>query len=325
MQTGRLIIKAKPRIHITLIGMNSDGFRINGGAGFAIDEPSIKLSFECAKNFKLTDNRKNFLSAEEINRISNIINQVKKQLNLSHNINAEISGDMPSHFGFGSSTAIRLSCLEALYILNELKINPEQIVLSSGRGGTSGIGINTYFLGGFIIDLGRKLEDNPSHNPSSLSENRLTLPLMMQRLEMPDWEIGICIPKTIPNKNDDEEKKFFLKTCPISSSSAYEILYNVIYGLYSSIREKDKETFCRAINAIQECSWKLAERKEYGEELFKLEQQLYDAGANSVGMSSLGPSLFFFAENGHEVIRKIDANCHLFITKPANEGRSINV
>jgi beta-ribofuranosylaminobenzene 5'-phosphate synthase len=198
-------------------------------------------------------------------------------------------------------------------------------VFSSGRGGTSGIGINAYFEGGLIIDLGRRSKEF-FFRPSQLSENRKSLPLMMQRIEMPEWEVGICIPNNIPHKSEKEEAGFFRKTCPIPSSSVYKILYNVIYGLYSAVRENDKKTFCLALQSIQQCAWKLAERKQYGEKLLRIEQQLYKCGAEAVGMSSLGPSLFFFSKDVKAVFEKMKIrmpDCKLFVTKPSNSGRKI--
>jgi len=325
MFLNSVVIEVNPRLHLTLIGMNKEGYRINGGVGFTVQEPSLRLHFSRSEGFALSDTRYSPFSRQEILRIKKIIDQEKRKIRARHNIRIEIKGEMPTHFGFGSSSATRLACLEALYLLNNKKPERERLVFSSGRGGTSGIGINVYFDGGLVIDLGRKTKDF-SYRPSQLSENRKKLPLMMQRIEMPKWEVGICIPNKIPHKSEKEEARFFRKTCPISSSEVYKTLYNVIYGLYSAVREKDKKTFCLALQSIQQCAWKLAERKQYGESLFRIEQKLYKCGAEAVGMSSLGPSLFFLAKDVKVVVEKMKTgivDCKLLVTKPSNSGRNI--
>lgn len=325
MSLSSVVIEIKPRLHLTLIGMNKDGYRINGGVGCSVQEPSLKLCFSKSDEFALSDIRHFPFIEQEIIRIKKIIDHEQVNIRARHNIRIEIKGEMPTHFGFGSSTAVRLACLEALYLLNNCKLKREQLVLSSGRGGTSGIGINAYFEGGLIIDLGRGDKEFISH-PSQLSENRKSLPLMMQRIEMPEWEVGICIPNNIPHKSEKEEVEFFRKTCPISSSEVYKTLYDVIYGLYSAVREKDKKTFCLALQSIQQRAWKLSERKQYGKKLLSIEQKLYKCGAESVGMSSLGPSLFFLAKDVKAVVKKIKAgraDCKLLVTKPSNSGRNI--
>lgn len=325
MSSKSVIIEVNPRLHLTLIGMDKEGYRINGGVGFAIREPSLKLRFSQSKKFALEDERRLPFMEKEILRIKRIMGQEKEKIRAKHNIRIEIKGEMPTHFGFGSSSAVRLACLEALHLLNNCSPEREQLVLSSGRGGTSGIGINAYFEGGLIIDLGKRSKEFISC-PSHLSESRKSLPLMMQRLEMPEWELGICIPYNITHKSEEEEVEFFRNTCPISSNEVYKTLYHVIYGLYSAVREKDKKTFCLALQSIQQCAWKLSERKQYGKKLFVIEQKLYKCGAEAVGMSSLGPSLFFLAKDVKVVVEKMKTgivDCKLLVTKPANSGRNI--
>ncbi|MFA5239441.1 MAG: beta-ribofuranosylaminobenzene 5'-phosphate synthase family protein [Phycisphaerae bacterium] len=325
MSLNTVIIEVNARLHLTLIGMNNEGYRINGGVGFAVKNPSLRLRFSRSREFILEDIRRFPFLENEILRIIKIVEQEKNLIKARYNIRVEITGEMPTHFGFGSSSATRLACLEALYLLNNKKPERERLVFSSGRGGTSGIGINAYFEGGLIIDLGRRGQEFFSC-PSQLSEKRKSMPLMMQRIETPDWEIGICIPNNIPHKTEKEEADFFKKTCPVSSSAVYKTLYHVIYGLYSAVRENDKKTFCLALQSIQRCAWKLAERKQYGKNLFRIEQKLYKCGAEAVGMSSLGPSLFFLAKDVKAVIEKMKTkmvDCTLIATKPANSGRNI--
>lgn len=321
----QLIIKAKPRIHITLIGMDADGYRVNGGVGFCIEEPVVRLKFSCADDFEVVDHRVSALTVSEIGRIYSIIERERINFKFNNDIRIEIDGEMLTHYGLGSGTAIRLACLEALHILNGSMPPTDVLVAASGRGGTSGIGINTYFTGGFIVDLGRRA-DQQIHQPSHLSEDRLKLPLLMQRLDMPDWNIGLCIPTNCSPKSEEEEADFFRKTCPIPPDEVYRTLYHGIYGLYAAVRERDLEAFNLAIRTIQECAWKLAERKEHGSNLLELEKQLYHCGALSVGMSSLGPTLFFLGENILEIIRKMKglaSNCIFLSTKPANAGRTL--
>lgn len=325
LQSCNLIIEVNPRLHITLIGMNAGGYRTNGGCGFSIDIPSAVLHFSLSDEWQSIDYRKRPFSKEEDNRLHAVVDNEKRSQNFKNSFKLQIFGDMPTHYGFGSGTAIRLACLEALYLLNKAKPDPQRLIMVSGRGGTSGIGINTYYDGGFVIDLGRKT-DAPKHLPSCLSEDRTVLPLLMQRLDMPEWEIGLCLPENITYKSKSDEKDFFQRTCPIASEEVYKTLYEVIYGLYAAVKETDFETFCAALRTIQQCAWKSAERAEYGDNIFDLEKLLYDAGAKAVGMSSLGPSLFFLADNVSDVITKVKSSqtaYHVYKTKPSNSGRVI--
>jgi len=305
--------------------MNEKGYRMNGGIGFAINDPQLVLSISTSESFQLIDTRCTQLSKNQYKTLSQNIEKVRSQYLFKDNISVQISGETKSHYGFGSETLIRLSCLEALFILNDCKYDPKLLIRLSGRGGTSGIGIHTYFKGGMILDIGRKYEVK-SFNPSNYAEGRNKVPLLLKRTPMPKWNIGLCIPSEISLKSDSEEKDFFDKTCPIANTQVYETLYHVVFGLNAAIEENDILTFCSALKNVQNCAWKYAERKQYGAELSKLESGLYNSGAMSVGMSSLGPCLFFIADDIPMVISKMQDSkfkCELINTYLTNRGRII--
>lgn len=322
----KLSITSFPRIHLTLIGMNKRGYRINGGLGFALKEPRLNLEVRLSRKFKIRDNRILKLDMPEEKRLIDIVENVRSNYNFKNCIEVELLGKMPTHFGFGSCTAIRLACLESLFIINKLEYDKNLIIKLSGRGRTSGIGINTYFHGGFVLDIGHTGE-NLTLQSSSLSEERKEPALLMQRLKMPIWDIGICIPTKIKPKSEADEKIFFEKICPIPDQEVYKILYHAIYGLHASILDKNKENFGKALINIQGLAWKKPEREQYGDDLLELENCLYQSGASAVGMSSLGPCLFFFANDISNIIKKMQVNkmpCILMKTKPINRGRIIS-
>lgn len=321
----RLTIAVYSRLHLTLLAMHAGEYRINGGIGFAIADPACELVFSGAPISSIDDQRADPLSPNELVRLSSILHAEQKRHSFATAIAITIGGRMRTHSGFGSGTAISLACLEALHRLNGSTPSPAALISASGRGGTSGVGIHTYFSGGCVLDLGRPVGidlHEPSHQASALQP-----PLVMDHLPMPEWDIGICIPLGIPHKTEAEERAFFERTCPLPASAVYETLYHSLFGLYAAIREADRATFCRSLRAVQECAWKKAERLEYGSALAEIEQSLYGCGAEAVGMSSLGPTLFFMADNVADVanrMRGAHPDCECFLTRPANGERSMH-
>jgi beta-ribofuranosylaminobenzene 5'-phosphate synthase len=240
-------------------------------------------------------------------------------------VRIQISGQMPSHYGFGSATAIRLATLEAIAAVAGKSVDRADIVRASARGGTSGIGVTTYFDGGLVFDVGVKASQLASL-PSSSVEGARASPLIITRFDMSKWKIGICIPLDIKPQTEKQEIAFFKRSCPIPAAATNEILYHVVYGAIASAREHDFDGFCAAINAIQRCNWKGLERKLYGEQLYSLEKTIYALGARAVGMSSLGPGLFFLAENIGTIISRLKRELpqHLwFISFCHNSGRKL--
>ena len=297
---------------------------MNGGIGFSINEPRGVLDFSVSDEFSFIDKRECIWEDNEHDQLLNTLVETQKLLKLEKRISVKLSGDLLSHFGMGSGTAIRLACLEALLRLNDKKIVPDDLVRLSKRGGTSGIGIHTYFSGQFVFDLGVK-NRGVSFEPSSNHE-RPQHPLLLDSLDFPEWEIGLCIPMSIRPKSRAEEIEFFEKTCPINSQESYKAVFHSLFGAYASVREHDMESFAKSIREIQHCEWKQCERHEYASELFEIESKLYDLGAKCVGLSSLGPLLFFLAPVGKygTIQEKMEnTNSRIIVTTASNSGREI--
>ncbi|MBL6986564.1 MAG: beta-ribofuranosylaminobenzene 5'-phosphate synthase [Methylobacter sp.] len=317
----RLKISAQSRLHLTLLAMHNGKYRINGGLGFAIADPSCELTFSSASDFSIDDQRAIPLVGNELERLIRLLQTEQQRHDFPITAEIAINGNMRPHSGFGSGSAISLACLEALHWLNGSIPTPEELIAASGRGRTSGVGIHSYFSGGCVFDLGRAA-DNNAHAPSH--QATASRPLLLDQLPMPDWEIGICIPLSIAHKSQADERAFFERTCPLPAEAVYETLYHSLFGLYAAIRDVDRATFCHALRAVQACAWKKAERLEYGAALIEIEQALYANGAEAVGMSSLGPSLFFLADNVTEIVNQMrlaHPHCEWLLTRPANHGR----
>lgn len=322
-----LRIEAYSRLHLTLISMMHCGYRVNGGAGFYINHPSVTVEAKHSDVFDICDQRQFPMSQHEQDRLSNILFNCIKNNSMCNNIRIIISGSMLTHFGFGSGTTIRLACLESLYLLNNRKYDRSILIKESKRGGTSGVGINTYFDGGLVVDLGRK--SNLANTLLSSSENesdKIPTALLMQQFQMPSWEVGICIPHEIKNLTEKEEANFFKSVCPIPLCEAQATAYDVFMGVVPAVIEGDQSSFINAIKNIQQGYWKRNERNIYGECLRKFEQILYNNGALAVGMSSLGPSLYFLSGDVSQLIKTVEPymkQCTLFCTTTRNAGRDV--
>ena len=321
-----LRITVSPRLHISLIGMNNDGYRVNGGLGFSISSPVLVVQFEESDSFAIIDESERGLTREENQRLVGIISRVAKIKGLIHKYKAYVNrGFVYSHYGLGATTAIYMACIEALFIINNVSYTPDDVVHYSTRGGTSGIGVNTYFKGGFVLDVGVPSALIEEFKPSSCHIGDHRLPLALCITPLPEWELGICIPELDP-KTEEDEKLFFKNHCPIEKKYVEAILYEAVYGVTASVIEHDFDVFCASIDALQKTRWKELERGLYGEELLKADTIIREAGAKCVGMSSLGPLLYFFGEDVQSIIESVGrmlpgAIC--FKTSFNNSGRVI--
>lgn len=111
-----LRIKAFPRIHISLIGMNSDGYRLNGGIGFSIASPTLDMSFEPSDTVDVIDMRESGFTPDELEKLKNHLNNVRIKERFETGFQCVIyDGVVQSHVGLGSNSMIYLSCVEALF------------------------------------------------------------------------------------------------------------------------------------------------------------------------------------------------------------------
>ncbi|HZG44495.1 MAG TPA: hypothetical protein VEY93_16200, partial [Longimicrobium sp.] len=203
---------------------------------------------------------------------------------------------MPTHCGFGSTTALRLACLEILLVVNGHEPAPQLLRRLSKRGGTSGIGVNTYFDGGLIVDLGIK-SNGRTLVPSSISEADPIAPTRLLRAELPDWPAGIVVPASAEPLSEAQEQQFFTGVQPASQSDVERILYHAVFGVAAAVLEGDQTTFASAVAALQECIWKRREIALYGTSVHHERSELVELGATAVAMSSLGPGLFFLSDD----------------------------
>lgn len=292
-------ITAPARIHITLIDLGDSGYRRNGGIGFSINGFDSAFEIEEADEICLNQLSRAGYNFNEISKIRERVLYVANEFP-GRGFRLVQSKIPPRHYGFGSGTATALALIEAYKIVNGLGFERHEIVRMSGRGGASGIGVSGYFDGGFILDSGRRF-DNFAPTSSDAIDQPHTLPVTLARYPMPLWPIGILIPPKVNNVELNEEVALFRRVVPLTNAEVAEVAYHSVFGVYTSVVENDFSSFCRAINAIQQCKWKSSEISLYGNVLLESIESLKRIGADAVGMSSIGPALYFFADDFERV------------------------
>lgn len=262
----------------------------------------------------------------EIDQLGSLLRAFCSDRGLERMVQIDIGGDIRTHIGMGSGTLLRLAAIEGVALINGLHLTKAEIVFASKRGGTSGIGINSYFEGGLICDLGRPNDGDDFSPSSAVQPDRL--PLALPTVTLPEWPMLLCIPRQISSKTQNEEIEFFRRTTPLSDTASFEASYLAVFGIYAAAAEGDYPAFCRSVNDIQHTAWKKAERSEYGEALAEICEALRVGGADSVGMSSLGPMIFCFAPlaklSGLEHIAA-HYHCDTIRTAPVSRGRQVSV
>lgn len=319
-----LTIRVPSRVHMTLIDLGADGYRRNGGIGFFLDSPTSSFTFSKDSSINLGELENNGFRHEEIEKIAGILHAEKARRNCS-GIKLECAELPHRHCGLGTGTGMALACIEAFFKLNNISATETEIVEISGRGGASGIGVHGYFTGGFIFDVGRRFDGSPLTSSDNMSRS-FKIPTQLVRLSIPKWRIGILRFPAGIELSLTVENLLFAQRLPLTDEEVHKIAYHSIFGACAAVAEGDFFSFCRAINRIQECAWKSAEISLYGDVVTDCMAQLRALGCDAVGMSSVGPTLFFLAHSFSSVYaRVIDAFPEMKVssTLPTNSGRTI--
>ncbi|MCS7130776.1 MAG: beta-ribofuranosylaminobenzene 5'-phosphate synthase [Archaeoglobaceae archaeon] len=309
-------IRTPSRVHITLIDMNGSLGRIDGGVGFALNEPFIEIeAFESEEVFVKgkAHNLDRFL--EFAKKLSNYFGK---------GIEIFIKSDYRSHIGLGSGTQIGLAIGKAFSELYDLNLTIREIAEIVGRGGTSGIGVAVFEFGGFVVDGGHSMKEKKDFLPSSASKAKPAK--VISRLDFPDWDVFVLIPK-LSGAYGSGEINLFQKSCPVPLEDVRELCHLILMKMLPAVAEADLDSFLFALRRIQHLGFKRAEVERYG----KMMREFLDHFP--AGMSSTGPSVFTISDTNLKTLAKDmrsyfeerGIECEEIITKGRNRGAEVEL
>jgi beta-ribofuranosylaminobenzene 5'-phosphate synthase len=336
----KLKIVSPSRIHLGLIDLNGSIGRVDGGIGITLNHPnfvmegreSSDIEIEFDKNMlnninNITNTNKNEIEKRIYDISKKILNYIRED-----GIYLKIKNIIPQHSGLGSGTQMALSTGKLISIIYNKELDGKTLSTITGRGGTSGIGVNAFEKGGFIIDGGHtfgKGNDKEDFRPSSASKHVRTPPVLFRHDF--NWDVVLTIPKG-ENIYGDKEVDIFKKYCPISLNETQRMCHLILMKMMPAVIENDLKSFGEVVNELQYIGFKKIEvelQKDIVKELLKALQNV-----SYSGLSSFGPTIYSLC-NGKEDIQKvvetskeffdkngIDGN--IIITKGNNEGYNLH-
>ncbi|WP_410507871.1 beta-ribofuranosylaminobenzene 5'-phosphate synthase [Methanosarcina hadiensis] len=275
------------RIHMTLIDMNGEIGRVDGGAGLTLSSPNIRITAEEAEE----------VSIEGLQDFADRMKKAAKALlPEGKGIRINVNEAYPAHVGFGSGTQSSLAAAAAVNELYGLGKSVRELALTVKRGGTSGIGVTAFEKGGFIVDGGHKFKDKGGFMPSAASQ--VPPGPVLFREDFPDWDIVVAIPNE-KGMHDQEEIDTFKKFCPLPVEEVREICHVVLMQMMPAVIEEDIESFGAAINHVQTVGFNKRESLIWPDFVKNiasfLRSQCYGAG-----VSSFGPVVYALVDNKEE-------------------------
>jgi beta-ribofuranosylaminobenzene 5'-phosphate synthase len=308
------------RLHLTLIDLNAELGRVDGGAGITLESPGMEIL--------ATESDTVEVSGDSI-LASKMRNAAEALLPAGRGINLHIKESLPDHVGLGSGTQAALSAAAAVNKIYGLGKSVRELAVAVGRGGTSGIGVAAFENGGIILDGGHKFKDKCAFSPSAAS--RMPPGPVLFKRDFPDWPIVLVIPNT-KGAHDAEEVDIFKKYCPIPLAEVQEICHVILMQMLPALVEEDLESFGKAINHFQLTGFKRREVELQPRPVLNVMEYMRDNGASGSGISSFGPVVYgIVGSSGEgeklkkEAQRMLDESLggEVLLTKAKNRGADI--
>lgn len=275
------------RIHMTLIDMNGEIGRVDGGAGLTLSSPNIRITAEEAEG----------VSIEGLQVFADRMKKAAKALlPEGKGIRINVQEVYPAHVGFGSGTQSSLAAATAVNELYGLGKSVRELALTVKRGGTSGIGVTAFEKGGFIVDGGHKFKDKGGFMPSAASQ--VPPGPVLFREDFPEWDMVVAIPNE-KGMHDQEEIETFKKFCPLPIEEVREISHIVLMQMMPAVIEEDIESFGAAVNHVQTVGFNKRESLIWPD-FVKNIASFMRSRSYGAGVSSFGPVVYAFVDNREE-------------------------
>lgn len=278
--TSALRVTAPARLHLGFLDLNGEIGRRYGSIGIAIDRPSTNLT--------ITPSTENSATGPESRRVMKLLRKYTDDGNTgAYAVNIENA--IPAHAGLGSGTQLALAVGAAIARLQGRDLSAADLASLGERGARSGIGLEAFVSGGFIIDGGKGKTDRP--------------PPLTLRTDFPkDWRIMLILDPNFSGVSGEAESTAFAGLPPFPEHQAAHICHLVLMKLVPGLKELDIEAFGSAITEIQEIVGSHFASKQGGtpwtsQAVGELASRMRDLGATGIGQSSWGPTGFAFVDS----------------------------
>ncbi len=323
-------IRTPARLHLGLLDTTGNLGRLYGSIGVAIDQPGVRIICKVADTF--------FVEGLEVERVTKFVRRFLDRYPIPSGVHFQILSTIPAHVGLGSGTQLALAVGTALAQIGRLEISIEEIALAMGRGTHSGIGINAFHRGGFVLDGGHRIDPRGSGvDASLLSENRVP-PVIFHHPFPDNWYFAIIVPKTGAGLSGQREKDAFRALPSAPPSHVEKVCHLLLMKMLPALIEKDVTGFGQALTEIQRIVGDCFASIQGGRFANPMSEQLInfllDLGAAGAGQSSWGPTVYGLVE-GEDALRKLIVTTtdflssigsgQIFSARPDNQGATISI
>lgn len=292
MLSKHSLVSAPARLHLGLIDCGYATMRLYGGSGICLEGPRTLIAAKASKQWELEYPKNSSMSDRSRLGIESLIELLQTKIDP---LAIHILQTAPEHQGLGSKTTLLLSIAAACLSVYQPSLSTEEVVKLTKRGGASGIGINSFWTGGFLVDSGHAASKEREFGPSSSREPQQR-PSISVRLNMPtQWVAHLFYDPNSQVIDGIKERKIFQHSMPIDDSEVFKALAATYHGVVPAIQSINLTDLADALKALNSSGMKAIEVRLQTTRTKEFLQNAWSRGHAS-GLSSFGPIIFGIEE-----------------------------
>ena len=311
-------VTAPSRLHFGLWSLAGGAGRQFGGVGAMVVRPGLHLTIKASRQLEASGP----LAARAV-AFAKCWAAFHRWADPSCSI--EIERAPPEHAGLGTGTQLGLAVAAGLSAFCGLpRQSPQELALSAGRGLRSAVGTYGFVQGGLIVEQGKLPGE-----PISPLDRRIDLPAA--------WRFVLVRPLGLSGLAGDDESAAMESLPAIPPSVTDQLIAETRDHLVPAAATGNFPAFAASLHRYGHRSGQCFSARQggpyNGPVMTRLVQQIRGLGAEGVGQSSWGPTLFVVQPDqaaADGLVQRITAlpgapPLETIVTPPANAGARIEV
>lgn len=286
--------------------------RSYGGAGFTLSSPATEIIGTYSERTSVVGLEK--LDAVGRRDLLASLNRLTK-VNPSRTAHLIVKKIPTQHIGLGTKSSLLLGALVATTLVSRQAVSRQLIQKLSERGGASGVGVNTFFQGGFVADAGHATQESGTLAPSS-RRVPTQIPPVVSGVKIPKrWVFYLLLPPG-DRFSGKKEREFFERNTPLPRSEVLESIALLYHGVVPAVLGDDLALLKTSIAGLHKVGFKKRELGAQSEYTKCLITHFSGIEGCAVGLSSMGPLVYVVTDESDRGLRsEVERACDKYETR----------
>lgn len=312
----RCRITTGSRLHFGPLALSSASCRYFGGLGMMIANPGVELTLE-------TNEPSSVIAPPELlERVTATASRLATSTGRPLRGRLTVVKQIPSHSGLGSGTQLELAVARLhAWQMGEDRPNAQTLAERTSRGARSAIGIGGFTDGGFLVDVGRK----PNQQ----------MGLISQRVDVPEsWLVLLISKRRVTGLSGTDERSVFQAMPEMPLATTQVLSYLALLQIVPALQERDYDQFALGIRTYGRTVGEFFARFQDGAwvhpSMREVAENLWQNTSYAFAQSSWGPTLAAILPDeaatnalAKRLSETFEVEC--LITRPLNRGAVIEV